>query len=1484
MFLYLTAILLLHIPAMQRTFAGWVSEALSEVLHTRVSIARINPGLLNRVIIDSLQLFDQKGLPMIEATRATAKFQWSGLFEGKVVINSVQLFGPDIRLYQATPEEAPNYRFLANAFASNDTTPSRLHLRINTILIRRGKLSHHLHFKPETPGRFNPGHLQVSDLHVTAALRQFSPDSINLTLKRFSLREQSGFELQSGKLKFAANRTQARLTDFELSLPDSRLQLPEVTATYADFPHKIGLPAWLNSLHYQGQLTASHATLSDLACFVPRLADFHAPLYFAVDVAGTPREASVHGLQLYNNTRSLDFQAEGRFGFWNGHRYALSGRMDVKHLDCQSAAYDFLTHNLTGTVQAPPPVLARLNHLKFQGRLEYKNREARVDGILHTAPGSLLVNGTLSEHNHLKATLKTAGYRLDHLLSSPTTQSPLGALSCTVEVNGDLQKDGRPDLNTQAYISELTFKNYHYTHIRTEFRYRGTGVDGLLSLNDPNGRINLLGEADLSSPTPTFHATARIDHLNPHALNLVSDYRNKQFSALITARCAGHLPEEANATLAISELSMHTPEGAYQINDITLESRPEGDTKHISLTSDFVNARLDGRFRYATLPATLKQLGRHYLPSLFPTKDKQNFTADQLSFDLHVLHAEPIQKVTDLPLYITRPARLNGSLNGTTGEVTLTGEVPELEYGSELLKNIHLYCRNQGKDLTADLSLERLMKKQMVLLGLQATATDDELSADLSWDNRAPVLYKGVLSTTTRFGGGHLAPLTMHTHINPTQVVVDDTLWHIHPGSVNLTGEQIQVDSIRFTQGERFLTVHGTASSSPSDIVEVALKDINLQYVFNIINFHAVEFGGEATGKAYVRDLLHAPDVSTNLFVRNFTFNDGRMGHMNVTGGWDNRRKRIFLNALMTDTTAYHTTRVNGTIEPGRGNKGGLDLHVQTQRINLFFLNKYTKGIFTNLRGRASGWARIFGPFKKIDLEGALVIDEADMKVNALNCHYRLYGDSVTLTPGHIQIPGARVYDDSGSPWGNDHYADVKGLLQHEHFSNLRYHFDIDAHRILGYDRRTFGDEVFYGTVYATGDVTLDGHPGTLNVDIKARPEEGSSFVYNSSTPETLTNNQFITFYSARDEAEKRLTGTGYIAPAEPIQHMPESDMYLNFDLDITPDVTLKILMDAQTGDHITLGGNGSIRANYHNKGRFLMYGTYTVDHGTYKLSVQDVIRKDFRFRPGGTLKFGGPPFEGDLNLQAVYTVPSVSLNDLSSGTTFSQNNVRVNCLMNLGGKAKAPQITFDFEIPNVNEDEQQMVRSLISTEEEKNMQIIYLLGIGRFYTYDYNNAEQSQTNVAMKSLLSTTLSGQLNHALSNIIGSHNWNIGTNLSTGQTGWSDMDVEGLLSGRLLDNRLLINGNFGYRDNPINNSNFIGDFDIQWLLRPNGHLSLKAYSETNDRYFTKSSLTTQGIGLMFRKDFNNWNELFRLRSRRTSTPESDKLPAEKEKQVR
>ncbi len=111
---------------------------------------------------------------------------------------------------------------------------------------------------------------------------------------------------------------------------------------------------------------------------------------------------------------------------------------------------------------------------------------------------------------------------------------------------------------------------------------------------------------------------------------------------------------------------------------------------------------------------------------------------------------------------------------------------------------------------------------------------------------------------------------------------------------------------------------------------------------------------------------------------------------------------------------------------------------------------------------------------------------------------------------------------------------------------------------------------------------------------------------------------------------------------------------------------------------------------------------------------------------------------------------------------------------MNLSGYAGASYYQMGIELPNERDEVQTLVRNYISTEEQMNMQILYLLGIGKFYTEDA--ARNNQNSNVMSSVLSSTLSGQLNNALSQVFETNNWNIGTNLSTGDKGWTDMEVE------------------------------------------------------------------------------------------------------------
>ena len=480
------------------------------------------------------------------------------------------------------------------------------------------------------------------------------------------------------------------------------------------------------------------------------------------------------------------------------------------------------------------------------------------------------------------------------------------------------------------------------------------------------------------------------------------------------------------------------------------------------------------------------------------------------------------------------------------------------------------------------------------------------------------------------------------------------------------------------------------------------------------------------------------------------------------------------------------------------------------------------------LKGRVSGDVHFYGKFKELTLNGAVKTD-ASTKFDILNTRF-LVNDTIRMSPEGIFFDKVKISD----PEGNS--GTVDGYVKYHYFKDVNYNLDIHMNNMLVMNTKETPDFPFYGTVYVTGNALLTGNARSgLNANVAVTTNRNTTFTYSTSAAISATSNQFITFV---DKTPRRIVDSiDIFTHFEEFERQEravntQADIRLNLLVDATPDATMKIIIDPGTGNVITARGSGNIRTEFYNKGSVRLFGTYTIQQGIYKFSLQEIIRKDFNIRNGSSITFNGPPMDATLDIQASYTVSSASLSDLipDASAIVQQPNIKVNCMMNLTGNLTNPTLTMNIDLPNEKDEIQTLVRNYISTEEQMNMQMLYLLGLGKFYM-ESSTGRQSDM---MSSVLSSTLSGQLNNMLSHIIDNNNWNIGTNLSTGEKGWTDVEVEGILSGQLLNNRLLINGNFGYRDNPMSNSNFVGDFEAEYLLNQSGDIRLKAYNETNDRY--------------------------------------------------
>ncbi len=1448
---YLGIIVLLNIPYVQGKLSVFVAKELKTVLNTEVSVGRIDMGLLNRIIVEDVQLHDRRNEELLRVARLSARFEFLPLLKGKVTISSVQLFGFTVNMNRETPESVPNFQFVLDAFASKDTvkTESNLDLRINSVLIRRGRIAYDVLSEPETPGKFNANHLSIRNLAATLSLKALRSDSLNAAIRRISFDEQSGFSLQKMSVKVTANNHRLDIKDFGVELAHTTLKVDSLTLKYDSLPE---LPKMAENVTYDGSLKAM-VVLKDIAPFVPALSRFEEPLDLRMEFSGHGKNLDCPSLRLTNN-HGLMIMGETALSNWDaGMDMYIYGKL--ANLTMNKEGMDFLMTNLTGKV---PPIVQRLEYVRFNGEAAGYLHDLTVTGLFHTGVGAVKADVMMSIDEESKSrtysgNVASEGLDLGKLLNQ---EKKLGLVDFNVELKGFNYKNHYPESYIKGVVSSFEYSQYQYENIMLDGVYKDGGFNGKLSMDDENGSVQIDGNFNIAKEVPDFNLKAAIRNLRPHDLHLSDKYEDADISLNLMADFTGKSIDDMNGRISLDSLQLNAPDGGdYFLDNLTVTAGQVSEGKELRVNSSFMTAVVRGEYSYHTIPASVIQTVQRYIPSLLSIKDNMPDPHNNFKFDIRLESAEVFSKLFQIPLELHLPVSIGGYFNDGEEKLHVEGYFPDFKYNGTHYDSGVLLCENPSDQFKCSLRGAMLMKSGAMLnLSVEANAKDDRLETTVNWGNNTNVTYGGKFAANTRFfkTEGSRPILQADIDILPTRVVLNDTVWNIHPSHIAVDSGRVFIDNFLFEHKDQYLRVDGRLTPKETDSCRVDLKNIKLDYVLDIVQFDDVLFGGLVTGKVDLKSVMKDPVMQTRLNVHNFSLNHSLLGEADITGVWDKELGGVRLDAKIAEQ-GISATHVTGYVSP---KLKGLDLLIHADSTNVGFLQPFIDGIFSDINGRVNGHVRLYGDFKHLDLEGE-VRAKMDAKIDVLNTYFQIRDDSIHISSGSLDFRNVRVYDREG------HDGLVNGYLHHTKLKNLMYHFNIHGNNLLMYDTREAGEMPFYGRVYGTGNVVLNGGNNAMTVDASLTTGNNTSFTYITGVTTEAASNQFITFVDKtpkriHDNVETNLYHHSNVQKDKE-EEGPPMDLRINMLIDATPSATMKIIMDPVAGDNITATGNGNLQVNYFNKGDFRMFGSYVIDQGLYKLSMQEVIRKDFTLQSGGTVTFTGDPYQANLDVQAVYTVNSASLSDLVADPSRNQGTIKVNCLMNLTGSLSNPDIKFDLELPTVREEDRELVRSVTSTEEQMNTQIIYLLGIGKFYTYDYTNNDQSSN--ATSSLAFSTLSGQLNNMLSQWMDNKNWNIGANLSTGEKGWTDVEAEAMLSGRLLNNRLMINGNFGYKENVMANTNFVGDFEAIWLLTKNGDFRLRGYNQTNDRYFTKSTLTTQGVGIMYKKDFNKWDDLFR-----------------------
>lgn len=1484
---------LLSVDGVQNRVRSIAATELSRLLGADVGIEQVRIHPFNRLSVRGMSLC-LDGDTLASVGHVSAGFElYHFLHTGELVIDYALVDAANLRVTRTEPGAPLNVQPILDHLKSDKPREDKpFELKINTVILRRGALSYDVLSEPEPePARFDANHILVHDLAVNAYIPQLSNDVYHIELDHLSFSERSGLELNRMKAETEISQRGIRVEGLGIDLNDSHLSFEPIILPYNGFDD---IAAALHREKVSIRTSADcRLNLADASPFVPILSETDLKLLFGLRAHGNLDAVQVERLTL----RDAD---GGKLAVNLSASAQNLTQRDSLEYDLSNCSMVFDGRELSEHLApfAPAATLATLNripvtglNLKASGTLQNGELTLKSDG----EAGALAVTGdyrTTAEGMRLSGLIDLNNFNAGLITANPQ----LGLASA--EASGwVVLKHGVRRADAKIDIERFDFRSYPFSNVSATAKMTSTKQAEInLTVDDPALALLAYFFYDARGEVPSIGTTASLAYADLNALGLDKKRAGYHFGAKLTAELQGQGVDDLSGEVNVFDVSwLDDNHHGVRLPKLRITANPIDNEPGITLESALVNGSLKGRYTLSALPSTLTALAADYMPALFGDK-KPELPADKVNdftFNFTLSPSDEISRFFELPVAVVYDTEISGEVNSTARRASLSVEAPYLRQGNKIIENTNVYVRLDAADEKSMIyaTTQFPTKKGDMAVSTLINAMNNRIDTRIDWMIDRLIPINGSFDFSTEILGLTYGPsstglpLEARVNFNPGTINFGDETWAIQSSAIQLGPECIDVSNFGLDAGTQSINIDGRISRESTDSLAIALHHVALLPIFETLEIDKAMISGRATGTFTARDLLGGAPVleCPRLRVDGIGYNRCTIGDADIYAAWMNDKKSFFLDADIVGPENKHS-HIVGDIYPM---DEALDIDFSASEVPVGFLRPFMEAFTSDISGFASGHCRLFGTFKEIDLEGDVYADNVKIKIDFTNTYY-IATDSVHIRPGEIKLDNITIRDIEG------HTAKLNGEVGHTFFKAPTFRFDItEAHNFLSFNGTPKENPDWYGKIYGNGGASVSGEPGVVNINVNMTTAPGSSFTFELSDRLDAEDYSFITFRDATPDSlkipDKALDDVPEIVRAlqQGLQQAEEdapSAYNMDIRVGITKDARMTLVMDPTAGDEIKATGEGNLRMTYHSVDNDLaMWGSYTVDEGSYRFTLQDIIIKDFIIKQGSEIKFDGDPYGVKTSLEAYYAT-NANLSDLDKSflqdKDLNRTNVPVHALMKVTGDVREPEIKFDLEFPTLNQDTYRKVRSIVSTEDMMNRQIIYLLALNRFYTPDY--MESTTKGSELFSVASSTISSQLSSMLGKL--SDNWSVAPNLRSDRGDFSDVEVDVTLSSRLLNNRLLFNGNFGYRDKSLNTNQFIGDFDIEYLLNKRGTWRLKAYNRYNDRnYYLRSAQTTQGVGIIFRRDFDNLFSFLRKKRSEAAPTDSTATEAAKKEDV-
>ncbi|MGB5977815.1 MAG: translocation/assembly module TamB domain-containing protein, partial [Cyclobacteriaceae bacterium] len=1315
------------------------------------------------------------------------------------------------------------------------------------------------------PEGFDYYHFKLNDMDIHGREFTVRADTMAVDIKRMYAREQkTNTAINKLTTFFRFSESAMEFYNMNFSLGESLLQ-DTLVFTYNT---SANLSYFNDSVSVMAKLDNSILHTNDLALFAPGLKEYNQRYTISGTVRGKVNNFSARDLE-------LDF---GRSSNLKG-RVSFEGLPDVQNTFIQAEVANSAINASDLRPYLNPDTYDRLQTFGrsyFSGRFTGFVNDFVANGNFKTPLGNidsdinLKIRETGAESTYT-GSLALDNFNLGRLIDNREFLQRV-TMSGTINGSGFSVEDA--DVEVDVEVDKVGIKGYNYTDIVTEAKLANEFFEGNLSVNDPNMQFRGYASVDLRNNLNHIRINADLDTMRLHVLNLIEE--ELALHSRLDVDITGIKLDSITGSGYLRDTQIRYQGRDLDLDSLVFYSYREPGYRELHIGSERIKLDATGQFDYTPLVKDLKRLVKEYelaflndqdeLDRYYSTHRDTVYADYEVNFAAQLDNANPLLQLLVPEVQVSRNTRIEGSFDGGyTSIVRLNTMVDTLAYKTNVWHNLQAdITTSKIADSTAVLASGFIGAEKMEFENFTSLT---DLSAEGIWDRDHIDIY----AYAEQEGGqnyvnigGEIEFLTDSTSIqflDDTEFQVLDKVWRVSDlNRIVLAGGKTIVSDLRVYNENQRVAANGVLSDSLGDVFELNVDNFMVESLNSLLD--DTEVFGTFDGSIDIRGALDEQLLESNFILSDFRV--GRFPVGRVIGNTTYEKDLDRMNATLNVTRENEEIiGITGHYYPNR-EENTLDLVANFDGANLNVVEPFIDEIFAQIQGKASGRFTISGTLNYPILRGRGDFTGGRAHFNYLNTDYTFNGGLI-FDDNEIGVRNLELRDAANN------LALLSGGFFHDGFRDfvIDLHTEMENFRVL--NTTAEDNDLYYGMAHVSGSMDILGAPNNLLVDATAVTQPNTRLFIPVQSEEDLTDQSYINYVDRTDSVIRA-------AIEGELEAVDLKGIQLEFDLGITPDAYAEIIFDIKAGDIIRGRGNGDVKLQINTEGEFNMFGDFVFETGGYNFTLYNIINKEFEILPNSRLSWYGDPYEGILDINALYRqraslAPLLQVNDdefLTQPEVIRRYPIELSLF--LDGPLLKPDIDFDIDIGNVPDvvvtpagpvsfsDAIQAFNARITNDEQElKRQVFSLLILQRF-------SEQNSFTVGGE-----TIGSSLSEFLSNQLSYWVTQFDENLTI------DVDLAGLdadafntfqlrLSYTFLEGRLRItrDGGFTNIQNQANLGSIAGDWTLEYLLTQDGRLRVKMYNRTDfslvNEAIDNGSYTTAGLSLMHTQSWDNVKEIF------------------------